>query len=146
MESCLIELVWFLVIFDLSTIFPNSLPFSNNKTEPDNGMDEHRAYQFFCDILNGLEYLHSRGIVHRDIKPENLLLNMDGMDSGEFVLFLISYSSSFPDVVKISDFGLATMFRYKNKERMLDQQLGSFPYMAPEVVNIVKHRGQPIDM
>jgi serine/threonine protein kinase len=25
------------------------------------------------DVLMGLDYIHSQGIVHRDIKPENLL-------------------------------------------------------------------------
>lgn len=47
--------------------------------EPDIGMDKDKAYDFFCNILSGIEYLHSKGIVHRDIKPENLLLDANGL-------------------------------------------------------------------
>jgi len=44
--------------------------------------------------INLKEFLHHRGVAHRDIKPENLLLTEN-------------------DVLKISDFGLATVFRHQ---------------------------------
>lgn len=34
--------------------------------------------RYFCQLIDGLEYLHSQGIVHKDIKPGNLLLTTNG--------------------------------------------------------------------
>ena len=51
------------------------------------------AQRYFNQILAGVEYLHSRGVAHRDLKPENILLDER-------------------DNIKISDFGMATVFRY----------------------------------
>ena len=37
------------------------------------------------------------------------------------------------DVLKISDFGLSTVFRHMGKERKLSRRCGTPPYIAPEV-------------
>lgn len=83
--------------------------------EPDIGMPSRDAQTFMKHLLNGVNYLHKKGIVHRDIKPENLLIDGNG-------------------VLKISDFGMATIFRLKGKERKLDKKCGTKPYLAPEVL------------
>lgn len=51
------------------------------------------ARRFFNQLMEGVNYLHHKGVAHRDLKPENLLLDEH-------------------DNLKISDFGMATMFRY----------------------------------
>lgn len=78
-------------------------------------MSRTRAQRYFSQLLAGVQYLHEKGIAHRDLKPENLLLDDN-------------------DNVKISDFGMATMFRLKGRERLLTTKCGTLPYVAPEVL------------
>lgn len=40
--------------------------------------DESVTRYLFQQLIEGINYLHSHGIVHRDIKPENLLINKKG--------------------------------------------------------------------
>lgn len=77
-----------------------------DRIEPDFGMNMSLAHRYFVQLINGVEYLHSKGIVHRDLKPENLLLN----DA---------------DQIKIADFGLATLFQYRGNERLLTSPCGT---------------------
>lgn len=89
-------------------------------------MSVEDTQRFFNQLMNGLRHLHALGICHRDIKPENLLLTHDGK------FFYIFYC--FLDNLKISDFGFATLYRNKFKERFLDTKCGSLPYIAPDVL------------
>ncbi|RWS23413.1 serine/threonine-protein kinase Chk1-like protein [Leptotrombidium deliense] len=98
-----------------------------DKIEPDVGMSQTKAHRYFCELICGVTYLHGLGITHRDIKPENLLLDDQ-------------------DVIKISDFGMATLFRHNGVERKLNNKCGSFPYMAPEVYVGKEYRAEPADI
>lgn len=43
----------------------------------DFGLTEKHHEYFLYQLLRGLKYIHSAGILHRDLKPSNLLLNED---------------------------------------------------------------------
>ncbi|EJU06687.1 hypothetical protein DACRYDRAFT_44525, partial [Dacryopinax primogenitus] len=75
--------------------------------------DDALTKKVFVQILNAVEYCHSKSVYHRDLKPENCLVK----DNGRTVLLM--------------DFGLAT-----NKKRCHEWGCGSRFYMAPEVYGV----------
>lgn len=66
-------------------------------------------------ILDGLMYLHSEGILHRDLKADNILLDVDG-------------------TCKISDFGISKKTDNIYGDDPGNSMQGSVFWMAPEVI------------
>ena len=42
-------------------------------------LKENEAAYYFYQLINGIEYLHQKGIVHRDLKLKNLLLTKNNI-------------------------------------------------------------------
>lgn len=38
---------------------------------PEKKLPLFQAHNYFVQLLDGLEYLHSQGVIHKDIKPGN---------------------------------------------------------------------------
>ncbi|NWW32457.1 SPEG kinase, partial [Panurus biarmicus] len=80
---------------------------------------EDDVVSYVLQLLQGLEYLHSRRIVHLDIKPDNIIV-------------------SGTNAVKIIDFGSAQTYN-PLVLRQLGRRAGTLEYMSPEVV-----KGDPV--
>jgi serine/threonine protein kinase len=74
-----------------------------------------QAVVMFLEILEGLEYAHSLGVLHRDLKPDNIMAGPRGE-------------------VKIMDFGIAHVLGSVRQTR--EQSLvGTLQYVCPELIN-----------
>ena len=86
---------------------------------PDRPTAQARVLAWMGDLLLGLEYAHSRGVVHRDVKPANLLITVAAR-------------------VKISDFGIARI--ESSTLTHAGSMIGTPSYMSPE-----QFRGEIVD-
>ena len=87
-------------------------------------LSEDLSAFFFYQLINGINYLHNKGICHRDLKPENLLLSK-------------SYQ------LKIIDFGLSN---FEIDGALLETPCGSPCYASPEMVRGNSYDGFGIDI
>lgn len=83
----------------------------------------------FMQTMSGVTFLHSMGLAHRDLKLDNVVLSEHG-------------------ILKIIDFGSASVFRYPFENGIVEAHgiVGSDPYLAPEVCNELKYDPQPADI
>ncbi|KAJ5731271.1 uncharacterized protein N7483_005779 [Penicillium malachiteum] len=85
-------------------------------------LDNQFTQYFMYQIMRGLKYVHSAGVVHRDLKPSNILIN-ENCD------------------LKICDFGLA---------RVTDAQMTGYVstryYRAPEIMLTWRRYNEKVDI
>jgi len=101
---------------DLASIIKSPQPLS----------DEHIQF-FLYQILRGLKFIHSAGVIHRDLKPRNLLVNSN-CD------------------LKICDFGLSRAIHYQQKTGDMTDYVATRWYRAPELLLAAKEYGPSVDM
>ncbi|KAL5716315.1 cAMP-dependent protein kinase [Ranunculus cassubicifolius] len=90
-------------------------------------LKEDEARKYFQQLINAVDYCHSRGVCHRDLKPENLLLDANG-------------------VLKVSDFGLSALPQQVREDGLLHTTCGTPNYVAPEVVHSKGYDGAKADL
>lgn len=85
-------------------------------------ISEKKTSKYIKQILQALDYLHSKELIHRDIKSENILLNNN-------------------NEIKLSDFGSVT-----NSERENLSVVGTAGFIAPEVLDGKNGHGRSADI
>ena len=83
--------------------------------QPDYHYTEAQCARLVKQMLCGIRYLHSKGIIHRDLKLENFLFSSTSADSE----------------LKMIDFGLSKHFRYGDVQH---EAVGTPYTVAPEVI------------
>ncbi|EEF32417.1 ATP binding protein, putative [Ricinus communis] len=90
-------------------------------------LKEDEARRYFHQLINAVDYCHSRGVFHRDLKPENLILDSYG-------------------VLKVSDFGLSALSQQVRGDGLLHTACGTPNYVAPEVLKDKGYDGTASDV
>lgn len=78
-------------------------------------LHEDVARKYFKQLIDAVEFCHSRGVYHRDLKPENILLDED-------------------ENLKVSDFGLSAITECRRSDGLLHTTCGTPAYVAPEII------------
>lgn len=110
----------FMVFEYLSHDLTGLLNHPSFKLEP--AQKKHLAKQLF----EGLDYLHTRGVLHRDIKAANILVSSDG-------------------ILKLADFGLARFYA-KHHQNDYTNRVITIWYRSPELLLGETQYGASVDV
>ena len=109
------------LVYIMMEFVPQGLLFDLCQTMGAMGEDAGRF--FFTQLLNALDYMHTKRVVHRDLKLENILVD-DDLN------------------LKIADFGFAC---YKSIDALKSYR-GTMTYMAPEIKEGKTYKGTQVDL
>nr|CAJ2470525.1 unnamed protein product [Leishmania braziliensis] len=116
----IVRVVAFMVMKESARIYMEWIPSGSLQDvlrhHPRGALRENVVRRYARDVVTGLTYLHSRGIIHRDVKPANMLLSSDG-------------------TVKLTDFGTSLVLNGNNRTLESNAITGTAAYMAPECVH-----------
>lgn len=87
-------------------------------------LEEAEARTLFKQIIEAVDYCHSKSIIHRDIKHKNILLDQENR-------------------IKLIDFGLSN---YATKDGLRSTFCGTPAYSAPEMILAQKYSGPEVDV
>jgi len=94
----------------------------HDKLVPGSGLgDEEAAIHISRQLLEGIGYMHSHGVIHRDLKPANVLLTHK-----------IVRKEGFYDI-KIADFGLSRILNEPGGDSKSMTKVGTPAFAAPEI-------------
>jgi serine/threonine protein kinase len=98
-------------------------------------MNQEKLMKYAADLLQGLQYIHSVGVIHSDMKLQNALLQRPPEEEEEY------------PVVKLCDFGLSHIMKPElNGKAMMVEKCGTGGYIAPEIAPKNTLVGPEIDM
>lgn len=98
-----------------------------NKIAAKGKLQEDLARKYFEQLIDAVEFCHSRGVYHRDLKPENILLDED-------------------ENLKVSDFGLSAFVDCRHSDGLLHTTCGTPAYVAPEIIERKGYDGVGVDI
>ncbi|GKY91722.1 hypothetical protein MPSEU_000144000 [Mayamaea pseudoterrestris] len=107
---------------------PSKAPQQQQQQQP--GQPEPVARYWFRQLVEGVKYIHSRGICHRDLSPENVMIDKDGC-------LIIDFGMCLRMPYLENDHAAATMTDVTRGTRrcLMKPQgaCGKLPYMSPEI-------------
>ncbi|PVF91280.1 kinase-like protein [Serendipita vermifera] len=82
-----------------------------------NSIEAPQRFKLWCNVIDGLAYLHSRQVVHGDLKPSNIMIDDEGN-------------------ARICDFGLVRILSDESNGKTMTSTYNGTPrYLAHELVS-----------